>query len=112
MVNLIELPINAIEAAEETPFLANYFPNIFAEALVPLNPQRWPAYLAGSAMASDMPEFGDKVATPFTNLLTAKEYLETSQSDVHWRDIQARIRPRGLEQKGALLDWLWLASVA
>ena len=86
MVNLIELPINAIEAAEETPFLANYFPNIFAEALVPLNPQRWPAYLAGSAMASDMPEFGDKVATPFTNLLTAKEYLETSQSDVQWRD--------------------------
>ena len=86
MVNLIELPINAIEAAEETPFLANYFPNIFAEALVPLNPQRWPAYLAGSAMASDMPEFGDKVATPFTNLLTAKEYLETSQSDIQWRD--------------------------
>ena len=86
MVNLIELPINAIEAAEETPFLADYFPNLFAEALIPLNPRRWPAYLAGSTMASDMPEFGDKVATPFTNLLTAKEYLETSQSDVQWRD--------------------------
>lgn len=86
MVNLIELPINPIEAAEDTPFLAHYFPNIFAEALVPLNPQRWPAYLAGSAMSSDMPEFGDKVATPFTNLVTAKEYLETSQSDVQWRD--------------------------
>ena len=25
MVNLIELPINVIEAAEETPFLADYF---------------------------------------------------------------------------------------
>ena len=86
MVNLIELSINPIEAAEDTPFLADYFPNIFAEALVPLNPQRWPSYLAGSAAASDMPEFGDKVATPFTNLLTAKEYLETSQSDVQWRD--------------------------
>lgn len=86
MVNLIELPINAIEAAEETPFLADYFPNLFAEALIPLNPRRWPAYLAGIAMASDMLEFGDKVATPFTNLITAKGYLETSQSDVQWRD--------------------------
>ena len=86
MVNLIELLINPMEAEEETPFLSHYFPNVFAEALVPVNPQRWPAYLTGSAMASDMPEFGDKVATPFTNLLTAKEYLETSQSDVQWRD--------------------------
>ena len=82
MVNRIELPINPIEIAEETPFLSHYFPNLFAEALVPLNPQRLPAYLTGSAMPSDMPEFGDKVAKPFTNLLTAKEYLETSQSDV------------------------------
>lgn len=86
MVNLLELPLDVIEIAEETPFLADYFPNIFVEALVPVNPQRWPAYLAGSAMASDMPEFSDKVATPFTNLLTVKEYLETSQSDVQWRD--------------------------
>lgn len=30
MVNLIELPINAIEAAEDTPFLADYFSNISA----------------------------------------------------------------------------------
>ena len=59
MVNLIELPINAIERAEETLFLANYFPNIFAEALVPLNPQRWPAYLGRSAMVNDMQEFGE-----------------------------------------------------
>ena len=86
MVNLIERLINPMEAEEETPFLSHYFPNVFAEALVPVNPQRWPAYLTGSAMASDMPEFGDKVATPFTNLLTAKEYLETSQSDIQWRD--------------------------
>ena len=86
MDNLIELPINAIETVEDTPFLANYFPTFFAEALVPVNPARWPAYLAGSSMASDMPEFGDKISTPFTNLVTAKEYLETSQSDVQWRD--------------------------
>lgn len=86
MDNLIELPIKAIETAEDTPFLANYFPTFFAEAFVPINPARWPAYLVGSSMASDMPEFGDKISTPFTNLLTAKEYLETSQSDVQWRD--------------------------
>jgi hypothetical protein len=30
MVNLIELPINAIEAAEDTTFLADYFQNISA----------------------------------------------------------------------------------
>ena len=37
-------------------------------------------------MSSNMSKFGDKVVTPFTNLLTAKEYLETSQSDVQWQD--------------------------
>ena len=37
-------------------------------------------------MASDMPEFGDKIQTPFNNLIVAKEYLETSKSDVQWRD--------------------------
>lgn len=36
MVNLIELPINPIETAEDTPFLAHYFPTIFAEVLGPL----------------------------------------------------------------------------
>jgi len=40
MVDLIELPIDPIEVAEDTPFLAHYFPNIFAETLVPLNPRR------------------------------------------------------------------------
>ena len=76
--------VNLIETAEDTPFLAHYFSSIFAKALVRLNPR--PSYLHGSALASDMPEFGDKVATPFTNLLTAKEYLETLQSDVQWLD--------------------------
>ena len=51
MVNFIELPVNPMEITQELPFLADYFPNIFANALVPLNPQRWLAYLAGSAMA-------------------------------------------------------------
>ena len=58
---------------------------MYAEALVPINPRRWPAFDAGSAMASDMPDIGDKIKTPLENLLVAKEYLETAQSDVQWR---------------------------
>lgn len=79
MVDLIELPIDPMEVAEATPFLARYFPNIFDEALVPLNPRRWPAFVAGSTMASEMPEFSDKIQTPLNNLIVAKEYLETSK---------------------------------
>jgi hypothetical protein len=86
MIDLMKLPIDPMEVAEDTPFLAHYFPNIFAEALVRLNPRRWPAFTAGSAMASDMPDIADKLQTPFSNLLVAKEYLETAQSDVQWRD--------------------------
>lgn len=60
--------------------------SIFAEALVPINPARWPAFTAGSVMASDMPNIREKLQTPFNNLLVAKEYLETAQSDIQWRD--------------------------
>ena len=60
--------------------------SIFAEVLVPINPYRWPAFTAGSAMATDMPDVKDKLATPLDNLRVAKEYLETAQSDIQWRD--------------------------
>lgn len=43
MIDLMKLPIDPMEVAEDTPFLAHYFPNIFDEALVPLNPRRWQA---------------------------------------------------------------------
>lgn len=59
--------------------------SIFADALAPINPRRWPAFTAGSSMASDMPEIKNKLQTPLDNLLVAKEYLETSQSDLQWR---------------------------
>lgn len=61
-------------------------PSIFAEALAPVNPHRWPAYSAGSSMASNMAEPNDKLDTPLANLLTMREYLETSKSDAQWRD--------------------------
>ena len=91
MIKLINLPIDPIEIAEETQVLAKWFPNVFAKALAPplivtINPIRWSAFIAGSAMASDMPEFGDKIQTPFSNLVVAKEFLETSKSDIPWRD--------------------------
>lgn len=35
--------------------------SIFAEALVPINPRRWPAFVAGSSMASDMPDVEDRL---------------------------------------------------
>jgi hypothetical protein len=59
--------------------------SMFAEALVPINPRRWPAFAAGSDMASDMPDIKDKLQTPLDNLRVAKEYLETAQSDLQWR---------------------------
>jgi len=49
----------------DSNILQEYFPNIFAEALVPVNPIRWPSFVGGSAMSSDMPEFSDKIQTPF-----------------------------------------------
>ena len=48
---------------------------LFAEALAPLNPHRWPAFTAGSSMASNMADPKDKLDTPLANLLTTKEYL-------------------------------------
>lgn len=71
---------------QEYNFLQKYFPNMFAEGLVPFNPRRWPAFITGSSLSSDMPELGDKIRTPLENIRVAQEYLETSQSDVQYRD--------------------------
>ena len=86
MIDLIDIPVEALEMVDDTPFLARYFPNFFAEGLAPINPCRWPAFCAGSAMASEMPEAIDKIRTPFENLVVAQEYLATAKSDVQWRD--------------------------
>lgn len=56
-----------------------------AKALVPLNPIRWPAFDAGSALVSENQEIVDKILNPLDNLRVAAEYLETSKSDVQWR---------------------------
>lgn len=74
-----------LESSSKSKDSYSFFPNIYAEALVPINPRRWAAFDAGSAMSSDMADIGDKIKTPLDNLLVAKEYLETAQSDVQWR---------------------------
>jgi len=71
--------------SQDSEFLPSYFPSMFAEALLLVNPRRLPAFTAGSAMASKMPQFLDKIQTSIDNLVVAKEYLETSQSDLQWR---------------------------
>jgi hypothetical protein len=71
---------------QEYNFLQKYFPNMFVKGLVPFNPRRWPAFIAGSSLSSDMPELGTKIRTPLENIRVVKEYLETSQSDVQYRD--------------------------
>ena len=85
MVDLIDSPITPMAIDDDIPFLANYFPSMFAKALIPVNLRKWPSYVAGSVMACDMPEFGDKIQTPVNNLIVAKEYLETAKSDIQWR---------------------------
>jgi len=41
---------------------------IFTEALISINVGRWPAFSAGSAAASEMPDLSGKLSTPFSNL--------------------------------------------
>lgn len=50
--------------SQRSSILEEYFPNLFAEALVPINPARWVPFASGSALGSDMPELGDKFRTP------------------------------------------------
>ena len=60
--------------------------SIFAEALIPMNPTKWVSYAAGIVTSSDMIDLSDKLGTPFNNIVVAKEYLETSKSDIQYRD--------------------------
>lgn len=60
--------------------------SVFVEALVPLNPYRWPAFIAGSSSTSDLPDLTGKLGTLFANLQVAQEYLATAKSDLQYRD--------------------------
>lgn len=56
-----------------------------ADALVPINVNKWPAFIFGSAAGSDMPDLSAKLGTPFANVQVAQEYLATAKSDVQYR---------------------------
>ena len=63
------------------------FPSFFAYALVPIYPGHWPAFSVGSAITTESPaDLSDRLKRSFDNLVVAKEYLETSQSDIQWLD--------------------------
>jgi len=85
--NAMEEMLDSTSNSENTKISrpASIYAEAAASAIVPYNPRRWPAFVAGSAMANDMPDIGDRIKTPLDNLQVAKEYLETAQSDVQWR---------------------------
>ena len=55
-----------------------------AEALILINPIRWPAHAAGSILGQDLQNADSLVAKPFTNLATTKQYLATSHNRSHF----------------------------
>lgn len=71
--------------SQDSGTLPYYFLGLFDDALILINSRRWLYFTAVSALTSDMPELGDKIQTPIDNLVVAREYLETAQSDLQWR---------------------------
>lgn len=78
----IEISNSVSETYDFTGILQRYFPNLFAERLVPINLLKWPSYAAGSVLLSDMPDFSDKIKTSIENLIIAKKYFEISRIDI------------------------------
>ena len=52
-----------------------------AEALIPINPARLPAYYMGSVLASDQRIKKNDVLQPLINLESSLEYLSSSNND-------------------------------
>ena len=48
--------------SESSSFTSSSFPSFYVEALVPINPGRWPVFTA--AIGSEMIEVSDKITTP------------------------------------------------
>lgn len=65
-----------------------------AEALIPLNPTRWPAHAAGSIIGQDLQSTNSLIAKPFTNLKITKEYLTTAHNRSHF---YSRAREVGMD---------------
>ena len=59
--------------------------SVFVDGLVPINPNYWSSHWAGSIFYDELPQLKDKVDT-LENIKNVEIYLETSQSDVEYRD--------------------------
>jgi hypothetical protein len=66
--------------------LSQYVPSMFSKSWISIKIKRWSFFAASSINSSDIPRFGDKIKTPFENLIVAKEYLEMYQNYLQWRN--------------------------
>ena len=82
-----------------------------AEALMPINPIRWPAHVAGSIISQDLQNADSVVAKPFTNLATTKQYLVTAHNRSHF---YSRAREVGMDtlDVNALSEWSIIGNTA
>jgi len=82
-----------------------------AEALIPINPIRWPAHAAGSILGQDLQNADSLVAKPFTNLATTKQYLATAHNRSHF---YSRAREVGMDtlDVNALSEWSVVGNAA
>lgn len=76
--------LDEIKKADEQARLSSS--SFFAEALIPGNPNYWPAHMLGSSIYDESPDLKDRMSRPIENLKGIEFYLETSQSDVQYRD--------------------------
>ena len=75
-----------------------------AEALIPLNPMRLPAHLAGSIIGQDLKNADSLIAKPFTNLKITKQYLTTAHNRSHFYS-RAREVARDTLDVNAYSEW-------
>ena len=82
-----------------------------AEALIPVNPMRWPAHAAGSIIGQDLKNADSLTAKPFTNLAISKQYLETAHNRSHF---YSRVREVGMDtlDVNALSEWSVVGNTA
>lgn len=82
-----------------------------AEALIPINPMRWPAHAAGSIISQDLQNADYLIAKPFTNLAITKQYLETTHNRSHF---YSRAREVGMDtlDVNAMSEWSVVGNTA
>ena len=82
-----------------------------AEALIPINPMRWPAHAAGSIIGQDLANADSLIAKPFTNLAISTQYLESAHNKSHF---YSRLRELGMDtvDVNAMSEWSVVGNTA